>query len=230
MKQSAPREKALPQTMVLIVGAVAAISALCEPAEAQNTIEALVHAEGTYRGLETLRADFTQTLVHPMLGDPTVSRGTLFLEPPSRFSMRFSDPPGDRIVSDGIWLWIYVPSSVPDQVIKQPIPNRGSATPNLLAQFVDRPLEHYRVSFVRTESVGGDSVDVVRLVPRRDDDPFNEAEIAISRENGLVRRLMVVEPTGQRRTILFERILVDTAIDAAELEFVVPPGTRVVVP
>ena len=180
--------------------------------------------------MQTLRAEFAQTLENPMMGASVFSRGSLFLIPPSRFAMRFTDPPGDRIVSDGTWLWLHLPSSVPNQVIRQPIPNRGAATPNLLAQFVDRPLEHYLASYIGSDTVVGDVVDVVRLVPRRDDDPFSFAEVAISRATGLVRRLMVVEPAGQRRTILFDQLQIDTDIPDAELQFVVPPGTRVIVP
>ncbi len=208
------------------------VLALCCAGEvnAQGTMAALNRAEAAYRGMQTLQAEFSQTLDNPMMGGSVVSTGTLFLAPPSRFAMRFADPDGDRIVSDGTWLWLHLPSSVPNQVIKQPIPNRGSATPNLLAQFVDRPLEHYMASYVGSETVAGEVVDVVRLVPRRDDDPFTAAEVAIARTTGLVRRLMIVELAGQRRTILFERIQVDVEIPDAELEFVVPAGARVVVP
>ena len=191
---------------------------------------ALDRAEATYRGLETLQADFTQTLENRMLGGSIVSRGTLFLAPPSRFAMRFTEPAGDRIVSDGTWLWMHLPSSVPNQVIRLPIPKRGTATPNLLAQFVDRPLEHYRASYLGSDTVAGEIVDVVRLVPRRDDDPFTEAEVAIARTTGLVRRLVVMEAAGQKRTILFERLRLDAEIPESELQFVVPDGTRVVVP
>jgi len=196
----------------------------------QNTMTALNRAEATYRGMETLRADFTQTIENRMLGGSVVSSGTLFLAPPSRFAMRFFEPAGDRIVSDGTWLWVHLPSSVPNQVIRQPIPSRGAATPNLLAQFVDRPLEHYLASYIGSDTLVGEVVDVVRLVPRRDDNPFAEAEVAITRTTGLVQRLIVLEATGQKRTILFDRLQVDVEIPDSELEFVVPDGTRVVVP
>jgi len=198
--------------------------------QAQTTMTALSRAEAAYRGMQTLQADFSQTLDNPMMGGSVGSRGTLYLEPPSQFAMRFTDPAGDRIVSDGTWLWLHLPSSVPNQVIRQPIPTRGAASPNLLAQFVDRPLEHYMASYIGSETVAGDIVDVLRLIPRRTDDPFTEAQVAIARTTGLVRRLMVVEPAGQRRTIVFDRIQVDIEIPDAELEFVVPAGTRVVVP
>lgn len=213
-----------------ILLAVALSSASGASLQAQETVRALNRAETAYRGIETLRAEFTQTLENPMLGGPVVSTGILSLAPPSRFSMRFTDPEGDRIVSDGTWLWIYLPSSVPNQVLRQPIPSRGAATPNLLAQFVDRPLEHYRASSLGVDSVAGELVDVVSLIPRRDDDPFVEAEVSISRATGLVRRLMVVEPTGQRRTIQFERLQRNVEIPASEIEFVVPNGTRVITP
>jgi outer membrane lipoprotein carrier protein len=216
--------------MGVIVFACAFVSAIGTTLQAQDTMTALNRAETAYRGIETLQADFTQTLENPMLGGSLVSAGTLFLAPPSRFAMSFTDPDGDRIVSDGTWLWIYLPSSVPDQVLRQPIPSRGAATPNLLAQFVDRPLEHYRASYVGSDSVAGEAVDVVCLVPRRHDDPFTEAEVSISLASGLVRRLMVIEPAGQRRTLLFERIRQDVEIPDTELEFVIPDGARVITP
>jgi outer membrane lipoprotein-sorting protein len=144
--------------------------------------------------------------------------------------MHFTDPAGDLIVSDGTWLWIYLPSSVPNQVLRQPIPARGAATPNLLAQFVDRPFEHYRASYIGRDTVAREPVDVVSLIPRRDDDPFRETEVSISRATGLVRRLMVVEPAGQKRTIVFERLQQNVPISDQELAFVVPPGTRVITP
>ena len=219
----APRIGTVSGTLILLLCCSGAL-------RAQAAVAALNRAEAAYRGMETLKADFTQTLENPMMGGSVVSKGTLFLAPPSQFAMRFTDPAGDRIVSDGTWLWLHLPSSVPDQVIRQPIPNRGAATPNLLAQFVDRPLEHYRASYVGNETIMGELVDVVRLVPRRDDDPFNEAEVAIVRASGFLRRLMVVEPAGQRRIILFDRLQVNVVIPDGELQFVVPPGTRVIVP
>jgi hypothetical protein len=35
-----------------------------------------------------------------------------------RIAVRFTDPAGDRIVADGRSLWIYLPSTAPDQVIR----------------------------------------------------------------------------------------------------------------
>jgi outer membrane lipoprotein carrier protein len=198
-------------------------------ADGQDAAVALQRAERAYNETTTLRAAFVQTLENPMLGEEQ-ARGELFLAPPNRFAMRFTDPAGDRIVLDGQWLWLYAPSSVPDQVIRQPVPTSGAASPNLIGQFADRPLDRYDAEFVRIDSPSaGNSLDVVRLRPKRDDMGFRWAEVAITR-SGMFRRIVVMEESGQRRTLVFENIETDVPIAESELRFTPPDGTRVVVP
>ncbi|OGU33969.1 MAG: hypothetical protein A3K13_03710 [Gemmatimonadetes bacterium RIFCSPLOWO2_12_FULL_68_9] len=200
------------------------------PLSAQSADSVLARAQRAYDGMTTLRAAFSQTLTNPMLGGPEQSRGVLFLQPPGRFAMRFSEPSGDRVVADGQWLWVYTPSSVPDQVIRQPIPTSGANTPNLFAQFVDQPLERYRASYVGSDTVAAEPVDLVRLVPKGDDAPFREAVIGISRRDGWMRRLSLVEESGQRRVLTFQRLDINQLIPPGELRFTVPRGTRVITP
>ncbi len=197
-------------------------------ARAQDAPAALQRAESAYQGLTTLRATFTQTLVNPMLDDER-AEGILFLERPNRFAMRFTDPQGDRIVVDGTWLWLYAPSTVPEQVIRQPVPSSGMVTPNLMGQFADRPLERYIARYVREDSLGGRRVDVVALVPKRRDLGFRSAEIAID-DDGMFRRISVVEESGQRRTLVLRNLTTGVTIPEAELRFEPPEGVKVVVP
>ena len=207
---------------------VLAVCLWVPPATAQQIDTALRHAEDAYRRITTLRAEFTQTLVNPMLGGPEESQGTLFLEPPNRFAMRFTSPDGDRIVADGTWLWLHAPSSVPDQVIRQPVPRGGMASPNLMGQFVDRPLERYDAEYLGVDSVGGVEVDRIRLTPKVGGLGFRRAEIAVDRADGLLRRMVVTEESGQRRTLVFRNIRTGVSIPPTEFRFEVPRGTRVV--
>lgn len=200
------------------------------PAQQGDLDSALARAQRAYDRMQTLRAEFTQTLTNPMLGSPERSRGVLFLAPPDRFAMRFVEPAGDRIVADGRWLWLYTPSTVPDQVIRQPIPQSGATTPNLFAQFIDRPRERYQASYLGREDLGGEAVDVVRLVPRGNDPPFREAVLSIAVSDGWPRRLLLVEPSGQRREMVFSRPWVNVQIKAEELSFTPRKGVRVVTP
>ncbi|NIN70333.1 MAG: hypothetical protein GTO46_00050 [Gemmatimonadetes bacterium] len=209
---------------------LAALLLWASPVAAQDAVQALARAERTYRGTNTLTAEFTQTIVNPMLGNPEETRGLLFLAPPDRFAMRWTEPAGERVVADGEWLWAYAPSSVPDQVIRQAIPQYGPSSPQLIGQFVDRPLERYDARYVGEETVGSVVTDLVYLVPKRDDMPFRDAEIAIARSDGLLRRIKVTEASGQRRTLVLANLRTNAAIPAAELRFEVPDGVRIVTP
>ena len=196
---------------------------------AQSVDAALTRAQDAYDRITTLRARFTQTIVNPMLGGPETTHGTLWLAPPDRFAMRFSDPAGDRIVADGTWLWAYTPSTVPGQVIRQPVPRAGAATPNLFRQFVDRPRERYTVTWVGSDTTAGEPVDLLELVPTGEM-PFRRATIAVSRATGLLRRVALVEAGGQRRTLVFTDLAPGAAVPPSEVRFEVPRGVRVVTP
>jgi outer membrane lipoprotein carrier protein len=190
----------------------------------------LARAEAAYRELRSLRAEFEQTIVNPMLGDPETSRGTLYLMPPSRFAMKFADPEGDRIVADGEWLWAYTPSTVPGQVIRQAVPQAGAATPNLFAQFVERPLERYQATSAGADTVAGEAVDLVTLVPKVAGLPFRRVTIAVSRRTGLLRRLAITEESGQRRTLVLTSLTPNAPVPPREVRFEVPRGVKVVSP
>ncbi|MEE8250198.1 MAG: outer membrane lipoprotein chaperone LolA [Gemmatimonadales bacterium] len=200
------------------------------PAAAQEASSVLRRAEDAYHELATIRAEFTQTITNPMLGDPEISSGVLFLVVPDRFAMRFTDPAGDRIVADREWLWIYTPSTVPNQVIKQPVPESGANTPNLFAQFVERATERYRAQYLGADQVMGDSVDAVHLTPLIANAWFDEATISISRDTGLLRKLEFTEESGQKRLLVLTAIQLDGNISDRELRFEVPNGARVVTP
>jgi outer membrane lipoprotein carrier protein len=211
-----------------VVTALLAVTAF--PAPAQEPATTLAKAERTYAAVQSLRAEFEQTITNPMLGGPEDSHGTLFLVKPDRFAMRFADPEGDRLVADGKWLWAYTPSTVPGQVIRQAVPTSGAATPNLFAQFVERPLDRYDATAAGRDTVAGEPVELVMLVPKATGLGFRRATIAVSSRTGWIRRLQIVEESGQRRTLVLTSIEPNAAVPRAEIEFKVPKGVKVVTP
>jgi len=197
---------------------------------AQDPGPILDRASAAYQTVATLAADFVQIVANPMAGGPDTTRGRLYEMRPSRFAMRFTDPTGDRIVADGRWLWLFTPSTAPDQVIRQEIPKGGAVTPNFFAQFLDRPLERYKATLMGKDSVGSTTVDVVKLIPKFNDQPFREAVIAIGRKDGLLRRVALTEETGQKRLIVLPMPQAGVAIAPEEFRFRTPKGVKVVTP
>lgn len=188
----------------------------------------LDRASAAYQTVTTLSAEFVQIITNPLLGAPDTTRGKLYQMRPSRFAMRFTQPRGDRIVADGRHLWLYTPSTTPGQVIRTAIPSAGTTGPSLIAQFVERPRERYRVRYLRAESLAGRMTDVVALVPRATDLPYSEAVVWIDRNDGLVRRIEIVETSGQRRTLVLDQVAVNRGVPGREFTFSPPAGLRVV--
>jgi outer membrane lipoprotein-sorting protein len=95
---------------------------------------------------------------------------------------------------------------------------------------VDRPLERYDATYAGEDTVAGDPVDLVTLVPKVEGLPFRRVTIAVSRESGLLRRLAIVEDSGQRRTLVLTAVAPNAPVLPAEVRFEVPRGVKVVTP
>ncbi|HEY3279268.1 MAG TPA: outer membrane lipoprotein carrier protein LolA [Gemmatimonadales bacterium] len=208
-------------TPALLLGLLA-LQALQDPGPV------LDRASAAYQTVRTLSADFVQIITNPMLGTPDTTRGRLYQMRPNHFAMRFTVPKGDRIVADGRRLWLYTPSTTPGQVIRAPIPTSGSTGPNLIGQFVEHPRERYRARYLRADSLADGPADVIALVPQGTDLPYSEAVLWIDRDDALVRRIDIVETSGQRRTVLLGKLAVNRGVPGREFIFAPPPGSRVV--
>ena len=204
------------------------IAALVLLLAVQDPWPTLDRASASFDTVRTLQADFTQIIVNPMLGDPDTTRGKLYQQKPNAFAMRFSEPKNDRIVADGRSLWLYTPRSTPGQVIRSAIPGTGTTGPNLIGQFVQKPRERYDAKYVRADSGANGAFDVVTLTPRATDAPYTAATLWISRKDALVRRLEIVETSGQTRTIVLRNVVVNQPVASREFKFSPPAGLQVV--
>ena len=194
---------------------------------AQDAGAIVGRAASVYRSLGTLQAAFVQTITDPMLG-PEESRGTLVQSGQNRLAMRFSDPDGDAIVVDGKQVWIYTPSTTPNQVIRLPVPSGPVYGFNLLGWLLDKPAERYRVRFLRVEPVGGRATDLVELLPRSDDIPFSRALLWLDQADALPRKLEVKERSGATRTLVLSSLRPNAATTSRTFVFEVPRGTKIV--
>jgi outer membrane lipoprotein-sorting protein len=198
------------------------------PVHAQDAQSIVGRSSRAYRSLASLSADFVQIIDNPMI-DSAESRGTLIQAGPSKLSMRFTDPPGEAVVIDGRHVWVYTPSTVPDQVLRLAVPSGGPVYGyNLLAWLLDRPAERYTAKYLRQERVGSRTLDVVELIPAVPDLPFDRAVLWLDREDALPRRLEITERSGALRTLALSNLRVNRKIPDSTFEFQVTPGVRVV--
>ena len=214
--------------VLIALAALGIMAGVAEPAMAQNAQAIVGRSSRVYRSLASLAADFVQVIDNPMI-DSAESRGTLIQAGPSKLSMRFSDPPKEAVIVDGEHVWVYTPSTVPDQVLRLSVPSGGPVYGyNLLAWFLDRPAERYTAKFLRQDKIGSRAMDVVELVPAVPDLPFERAILWLDREDALPRRLEITETSGALRTLSLSKLRVNRQVPDATFRFEVPPGVRVV--
>jgi outer membrane lipoprotein carrier protein len=207
---------------LLIVGAMST-------AQAQAPAAVMDRAVKRYTDMTSMSADFRQTISNPLTGMTSVSRGVLLRKDPNLLSITFSDPKGDRIVSDGKALWVYLPSSTPGQVIKMPAGTNGSmgmVDPGGL--FLSSPSSRYTISGGANATVSGRKTIVIDLVPKRANNAFSKAKVWVDAADYSIRQFEVVDANGLTRRVTISNVKSDTSIGASAFRFAAPKGVRVI--
>jgi outer membrane lipoprotein carrier protein len=191
----------------------------------------LARAVKTYADVRTMRASFEQALTNPITGTTAISRGEYVQQRPSRLSVRFTDPPddsADRIVADGVTVWVYIPSATPGRAIRMPVRTGAAATSvDFIGQFLTAPEEHFAVSDGGADTVATRRTHVVVLVPK-DASPFEKVRLWIDDTDGVVRQFEVTDVNGTVRHVRLDKIALNIPVDRSMFIFTPPRGVKVV--
>lgn len=194
-------------------------------ARADQDPEAILRATASaYESLSSVAADFTQIMRNTLLGRTTEAMGTLYQKSPDKFLMEFSDPEGDRIVSDGRYFWMYFPSVDAKQVIRTP--RRGQGL-DLQAQFIGDPVARFEYTYEGTETFRGEETHVFTLVPR-EPAGYQRMKVWIDGEDHLVRQFELREENGNVRHMELRNVVVNPVLPDTLFEFTPPEGAIVV--
>src|SRR5687767_8106704 len=160
---------------LLSVAAVALVFPAYAPAQSAETI--LDRAAAAYARLNTMRAEFRQTLTNPLTGTTQTTSGELIRRKPNLLNITFNN--GDRVAADGSTLWVYLPSSVPGQVMRVPYTGSNARSVDPADQFLNSPRTRYTVTAEGSATVGGRATKVLNLVPKRRNDAVTRAKLWI---------------------------------------------------
>lgn len=202
-------------------------------ANGQDSLAVLNHAVVTYAHVTTVRGTFEQTLTNQFTGTTAIARGEFVQERPSRLSIRFTEPSGDRIVADGKWVWVYVPSATPGQVVRMPVtddagaPTGTAASVDFISEFLTKPGGRYDVSNAGTDTVVSRPTHIIVLVPH-DSSQFSRARLWVDDGDGVVRQFEVTDPNGTVRHVRLLTVVFNGPVDRSAFAFRPPSGVKVV--
>jgi outer membrane lipoprotein carrier protein len=189
----------------------------------------LDRAVAAWARVKTARATFEQTINNPLTGRTLTATGEYQQERPARLAVRFADPANDRIVADGNFVWLYLPSTAPDQVIKTPQTAAGTGTVDLTAQFLTAPRSKYNIEAAGMQTVSGRATHGYNLVPKSTSGAqFLAASVWIDDEDATIRQFEVTDQSGVQRKVRLTSFKTNVPVDAKAFVFTPPAGVRVI--
>jgi outer membrane lipoprotein carrier protein len=196
-------------------------------AQAPSPAATIDRAASAFKAAGAVRATFEQTLTNPLTGSQSKSTGELALAQPDRLSLHFSGT-GDRVVSDGRWLWVYLPSAVPGQVLKLPASSSSSVGLDAVGDLLTSPRSKFEVADGGTATLDGHATHAVILTPKREGQAITKATVWVDDANASVRQIQLTQDTGLERTWRITSWTPNAKLAKSTFTFTVPAGARVV--
>jgi len=213
---SVRRTSALPRAWCLVVAAWL-LSLAVAHADGRTALDLYLD------GLESWRAEFSQSITDSRGRMRPAQRGRLLVQRPGKFRWEMGPSRGNAaqiMVADGRNVW-FLDSDL-DQVTVRPAGSGGAATPAMLLSGTT-PL---RTKF-NVEALGRKAdLDWVRVSPKSSDGEFKEMRFGFSQR--ALRRLEIDDKLGQRSVMIFENAVRNDRIDPSEFRFSPPPGADVI--
>lgn len=169
--------------------------------------------------VESMQANFEQTLYDEDLNRLEDSRGVMYLKRPGQFRWDYLEPYPQMIISNGETLWLY--DSELAQVTVKALDKNVENTPSMLLSSQE-PLEKY---FDISEVETSDEKIWVELRPKSSEATFSNLRIGFVGE--ALHSMELVDSFGQTTFIKFFLVRKNPDINASRFEFIPPQGVDV---
>lgn len=187
------------------------------PARADS---ARVMIEDFFAGLDTMSADFTQTVTGEDGRVLEESGGRVYLALPDRFRWDYDTPYEQVIVADGERVWLYDVDL--EQVTVRDQREAARNSPMMVLADTELMDEHFDTRELGEE----DGMHWLRLLPRDQDSEFVHLDAAV--DGGGLRCLLLEDRFGQQTELLFRNRVMNEALDPDRFEFTPPEGVDVI--
>ena len=190
----------------------------CVAADAAD--DGLQRVEHFLGNLQTLQAEFRQTLTDGKGQVADQSSGTLVIRRPNRFRWDYREPHPQQIVADGTRIWLYDPDL--EQVTVRKLDVSLSATPAMLLSGEGKLADN----FIVTESSQDAAAQWVMMEPKRADTDFKWVRLGFSGDN--IKYMQLADKLGQITTLEFTNVQRNASVDPSQFVFTVPAGADVI--
>ncbi|MEX0900139.1 MAG: outer membrane lipoprotein chaperone LolA [Gammaproteobacteria bacterium] len=178
------------------------------------------HLDAFLDQVQSLRADFVQTVTDSQGVELQQVSGTLAVRRPGRFRWDYREPSRQVIVADGKQVWMYDEELA--QVTVRPLDSTLASTPAMLLSGGRALHEHAAIA----ELGERDGLVWVEVVPHVQDSDFEAVRIGF--DAGQLAAMELVDSFGQTIRMSFANLVRNPRIDDAVFEFEAPAGVDVI--
>lgn len=193
--------------------------------EVSNTEQGYAALERFLQGLQSLQADFTQTVQDSQDHVVEKSSGTLAIKRPGKFRWDYAKPNAQVIVSDGTRIWLY--DAELEQLTIRNVDKTLSGTPAMLlsgnqAAGQDVLRTQFEVNHVEQR----DGMTVVNLAPKNGDTDFKLVQLALKGDQLVAMSL--TDKLAQTTLLQFSKFKRNASLSDATFKFTAPKGVDVI--
>lgn len=173
-----------------------------------------------FTGLETMQAEFIQTLVDDKERIIEESEGVLLMQRPNRFRIEYHRPFEQLYVADGKKLWLF--DKELEQVTVRPQDESFGQTPAQLLSGT-KPLSE---NFYLEDLGAHEGLDWLELRPKQADANFDYIRLAL--KNNAIRAIETLDGLGHTTRLLLSHIKRNPKLAANSFKFSPPVGIDVI--
>ena len=205
--------------ILFVLGLVAGLFVV-SGVQAQSADQVYSQLQAKYKGIQSVRAEFSQTMTSEFTDEAVTSDGVVVMQG-NKYRV---ETKAQTLVTDGKVTWVYLPA---DQqvLINDYVQDETNFSLNeFLFDYADR----YRVSGVKTAQLDGQTHYVLTLTPKQQDAFFTSVVLSMRDRDDLVTRLQVEDVNGTKMDFRLKNIQVNPKLDSNVFTFKPPRDVEVV--
>ena len=180
--------------------------------------------EQFFKQVQSMRADFTQTVISENRRSAEKSQGMLQMQRPGKFRWEYQTPYEQQIIANGKNLWIYDVEM--EQVIVKKLDLALGDTPAVLLSGGANIADRFDVKEISVEGEGESSLYWLQLLPKQQEASFEKLLLAFAGDNLQIMELK--DAFGQIPRLTFSNLEQNPAINSSVFSFEPPAGVDVI--
>ena len=188
--------------------------------QAQSADQVYERLQTKYKGIQSVRAEFSQTMTSEFSDEKMTSDGVVLMQG-NKYRV---ETQAQTLVTDGKVTWVYLPADRQVLVNDYVQDETNFSLNDFLFDYADR----YRVASVTTAQLGGEKHFVIRLEPRSGDAFFSDVVLSMRDRDALVTRLQVEDVNGTKMDFTLKNIQVNPKLEANAFTFTPPRNVEIV--